>query len=161
MTETLAPRIVLDTNVLLDWLVYDEPAVRPLIAAIQTGRFVAVTQTHALEELKRVLEYPQFKRFLHDNAVKMLIAQSFARQWPEDSLFKAISGHSIDKLPKCKDPDDQPFLELARDSAASWLVSKDKALLELNRARYRLPFAIVRPEIFIAQACRIENRDIP
>jgi predicted nucleic acid-binding protein len=49
-------------------------------------------------------------------------------------------------LPLCRDPDDQKFLELARDCKASALVTKDRALLELARRKRRpLPFRIVRP----------------
>ncbi len=35
------------------------------------------------------------------------------------------------RLPRCADPDDQKFLELAQASAARWLVSKDNELLKL------------------------------
>ena len=47
-------------------------------------------------------------------------------------------------LPHCSDPDDQKFLELAAAVAADFLVSKDKALLELER-RPGLGFRIVTP----------------
>jgi predicted nucleic acid-binding protein len=50
-------------------------------------------------------------------------------------------------LPECKDPDDQKFLEVARDGGAQWLVTSDKALLKLAR-RQKLThlFGIVTPE---------------
>jgi predicted nucleic acid-binding protein len=37
------------------------------------------------------------------------------------------------RLPRCADPDDQKFLELAFASRARWLLSKDKELLKLDR----------------------------
>lgn len=41
------------------------------------------------------------------------------------------------KLPRCADPDDQKFLELALASGAQCLLSKDKALLQLARRTAR------------------------
>jgi predicted nucleic acid-binding protein len=54
-------------------------------------------------------------------------------------------------LPKCKDKDDQKFLELARDGQADWLVTADKALLKLRRGR-RLEslFHILTPDEVLA-----------
>jgi predicted nucleic acid-binding protein len=50
------------------------------------------------------------------------------------------------RLPDCRDPDDQKFLELARACGADFLVSRDRALLEIGRRKGRpLPFAIVTP----------------
>jgi predicted nucleic acid-binding protein len=46
-------------------------------------------------------------------------------------------------LPRCRDADDQKFLELAAALPAEALVSKDRALLDLRRRR--LPFAILSP----------------
>jgi hypothetical protein len=45
-------------------------------------------------------------------------------------------------LPRCRDPDDQKFLELARACRADLLLTRDRALLELAR---RTPFRIVTP----------------
>jgi predicted nucleic acid-binding protein len=36
-------------------------------------------------------------------------------------------------LPRCLDPDDQKFVTLAFYSSARWLLTRDKALLGLNR----------------------------
>jgi predicted nucleic acid-binding protein len=56
-------------------------------------------------------------------------------------------------LPRCKDRDDQKFLELARDSAAHWLVTADKALLRLaRRERLRGLFRILTPEAALAES---------
>ena len=49
-------------------------------------------------------------------------------------------------LPRCRDADDQIFLEAALAARADVLVTKDRALLELNRRRTRaLPFRIAPP----------------
>jgi predicted nucleic acid-binding protein len=36
-------------------------------------------------------------------------------------------------MPRCSDPDDQKFIELAAASGAQGLVSKDRAVLKLRR----------------------------
>jgi len=48
------------------------------------------------------------------------------------------------KLPACRDPDDQKFLEAALAAGAAFLLTRDKALLEL--ARRIEAFRIVTPE---------------
>ena len=54
--------------------------------------------------------------------------------------------HAIETLPRCADPDDQKFLELARDCRADLLLTKDGDLLALATRKVRaLPFLIVNP----------------
>jgi predicted nucleic acid-binding protein len=50
------------------------------------------------------------------------------------------------QLPACRDPDDQKFLEAALNSRADFLLTKDRALLDL--ARRVAQFRIVTPEGF-------------
>ena len=50
-------RLVLDTNVWLDWLVFDEPALAPLRAAHAAGRVEVVMDDACEAELARVLAY--------------------------------------------------------------------------------------------------------
>ena len=50
-------------------------------------------------------------------------------------------------LPRCVDPDDQKFLELALAVGARWLLSKDKELLKLDRRVCSAGlFRILRPQ---------------
>jgi predicted nucleic acid-binding protein len=52
-------------------------------------------------------------------------------------------------LPRCRDPDDQKFLEAALAAHADFLITKDRALLHVARRRSRaLPFRIVTPQAF-------------
>ena len=54
-------------------------------------------------------------------------------------------------LPKCRDRDDQKFLELAHASRADWLVSKDRAVLKLAKRTARdFGFRIAQPAPFVA-----------
>jgi putative PIN family toxin of toxin-antitoxin system len=139
-------RIVLDTNVVLDLLHFRDPAVAAIDAALRAGRVQAVTNAACLEELRRVLAYPEFSLDPAARAALFERYRQFALLYvgPEAGAVGAITA-----LPRCTDPDDQKFLELARHCGAACLVSKDKALLRLARRMARSGgFAIVAPAAF-------------
>ena len=144
MNEQL--RIVLDTNVVLDWLVFDDASIAPLRAAHAAGRVCLLARADTLTELARVLAYPLFA--LSADAQTTALAQYAALRLPEEPIPEPVSTVLLKKLPICRDPDDQKFLELARDQAATYLLSKDKRLLELNRRKFGLPFTILTPRAF-------------
>jgi predicted nucleic acid-binding protein len=59
------------------------------------------------------------------------------------------SRRDADRLPVCRDPDDQKFLELASECSAAFLVTRDRALLVLGRRHARrLLFRVVTPQEF-------------
>lgn len=119
-------RLVLDTNVWLDWLVFDDPGLAPLKQAFHAGRLQIAIDPPCMEELRRVLGYPAFA--LDDAQQASLLAEVRAGTI-------AIASTGIAPLPTCSDPDDQKLLELARNARADWLISKDKALRRLPRSR--------------------------
>lgn len=130
------PRLVLDTNVVLDCLHFRDAAALPLWQALVAGRCTCIADDNALAELDRVLAYPEFAL---DAA-----AQAAIRSQYRELAESADVGGFCRKLPRCRDPDDQAFLVLAAAGGADLLVSKDRALLEMNR-RGGLGFAIVTP----------------
>jgi len=142
MRADLTVRLVLDTNTVLALWHFEDPALARLRRQIDTGSVELATRADALEELRRVLAYRQFTIDAD--------RQSF--------ILSAYTGHCIrireepataPVLPLCRDPDDQKFLEIARDAGASRLLSRDKLLLKLNRHRLIRPlFGIVTPESF-------------
>ena len=120
-------RLVLDTNVWLDWLVFDDPSIAPLKAARQDARIHIVVNEACLVELNKVLAYPEFR--LDDAHKKNHLAEVVRCTIRHDDRRPAR--HTA--LSRCSDPDDQKFLALALDAAADWLLTRDKALLKLNR----------------------------
>ncbi|AJK47226.1 putative toxin-antitoxin system toxin component, PIN family [Burkholderia plantarii] len=142
-------RVVLDSNVWIDILVFDDPATRPIRAALEHGALVALIDTRCLHELERVLDYPQFAPRQIDKAAALATVARLTRlvETAEPDPDEARP------LPKCRDRDDQKFLELARAIEADWLVSKDRALLKLSRRTERdFLFRIMQPAPFVA-AC--------
>lgn len=134
-------RCVLDTNVALDLIVFRDPGAAPLARAIKSGGVLPVSSPGCMEELQRVLEYPQFGL---DEAGRL---EAFERYHELIKIVHVPTGSGA--LPRCSDPDDQKFLELAWHSRASWLITKDKALLKMRRAlRSTVGFTVVTPGDF-------------
>jgi len=137
-------RIVLDTNIWLDWLVFDDPAVMPLKSSRNDGMLQIPINTACLEELGRVLAYPEFE--LDAPTRTALFSQVRNCTYRVDTRL-------LSPLPRCADPDDQKFLELARDARADWLITKDKALLSLGKKRFAgTGFRIGLPEHWSAES---------
>ncbi|HEV8262080.1 MAG TPA: putative toxin-antitoxin system toxin component, PIN family [Burkholderiales bacterium] len=135
-------RLVLDTNIWLDWLVFDDPAVMPLKSARIDGLIRIAINAACLEELGRVLAYPEFE--LDAATRNALFTQIRKCTYRVDTVL-------VSPLPRCADPSDQKFLELARDAQADWLITKDKALLILAKKRFDgTGFKIGTPEDWLA-----------
>lgn len=118
--------MVLDTNVVLDMLIFDDPHIPPIRELVAQGavRWIA-DQTQRIE-LERVLHYSQIAPRV-----------SFYGKTPEGVMaaFDAAVEY-VAEAPKirftCTDPDDQHFLDLASQHQAL-LVSKDKAVLKQRK----------------------------
>ena len=130
------PLLVIDTNVVLDLLHFDDPAARPLRHALEAGRVHCVVTDATLDEWRRVLAYPEFA--LDPTRQAALLARYRALS------VKAAALDATAGLPQCSDPDDQKFIELAVQAEAEGLVSKDRALLKLRR-RCAAHFWIMTP----------------
>lgn len=137
-------RLVLDTNVVLDLLHFDDPGVAPIRRALQEGRASCVGNAACRDELAHVLSYPQFK--IPEHEARRILDEYAALVRPCTN-----EGAALPPLPPCRDPDDQKFLELAQAARADLLVTKDKALLALARKSGRLGFRIVPPAAAAAQ----------
>ena len=136
-------RLVLDTNVWLDWLVFNDPGVASIKTAVAAGQAEIFIGPACAQELERALTYPLPKNPL-DAATQAACLAECRRLARTDE-----GGGTKDEnnpLPTCRDPDDQKFLELARDCGADYLVTRDRALLDLARRKVRrAPFRIVTP----------------
>jgi putative PIN family toxin of toxin-antitoxin system len=129
------PRAVLDTNVLLDFWVFDDASARPLRAAVEEGRVIALRSDDTVDEFTQVIlrerfDLPTESRF------------GILRDW--DRLASTVE--RVFPAPfACSDRADQMFLDLAFSGRADWLVTKDKALLKLARRARREGLQIIAP----------------
>jgi uncharacterized protein len=139
----MALRLVLDTNIWLDWLVFDDPGILPLKLAVNKGATGVFIDAACLAELTRVLAYPLRKQPLNEARQTDCIAECL-------SCSQLVEPQPVSSLPKCADPDDQKFLDLAAGVRADCLLSKDLALLVMQR-KLALPFHIMTPGEFFAR----------
>lgn len=142
-------RVVLDTNVLVSLYVFADSRFAPLRDCIENGQWCAISSDSCLAEFERVLAYPQFGLTC---AVQQAAYSHYVQRITLASTLPAVEKTtSASTLPHCQDPDDQKFLEAARDGSADWLVTSDKALLVLaRRDRLRNLFQILTPEAALA-----------
>ena len=151
-TRAAAPTlcVVLDSNVWLDILVFDDPHTRPIRTALERGVIRALIDARCQAELAHVLDYPQFAGRGVTKAdalagLTALVEQVEPPELPADARA----------LPQCRDRDDQKFLDLTRASGAQWLVSKDRAVLKLARRVARdFGFRIATPDAFVAECAQ-------
>jgi len=115
--------IVLDTNVLLDIFVFEDPQASALKDALLNQKIKAYSSQATIEELGDVISRPLFS--LDDKKQTDIVSQ-----------WRAIS-HQLESLKleaapwECHDPDDQIFLDMAYTLRPSILISKDNDVLKL------------------------------
>ncbi len=121
-----AQAVVLDTNIVLDLLVFADAAVVPLRQHLAQGRLRWLATAAMRTELARVLGYPQIvPRLAYYDLEAAQVLQAFDAQ--SCTVPPAPRASAV-----CKDPDDQVFIDLAVQHGA-WLWSKDGAVLRLAK----------------------------
>jgi predicted nucleic acid-binding protein len=121
-----AVRRVLDTNIVLDLWVFDEPRADALRLSVETGSTHWLATAAMREELARVLTYPQIaKRLMHRNLPADTVLGHFDR-WAQLQPDAPKAPYA------CKDADDQKFIDLAVAHTAA-LHSKDAQVLCMKK----------------------------
>ena len=138
-----AKRVILDTNIWLDWLVFHDSGISYLKLAVEERRAEIFIDAGCEAELERVLAYDLARHTLDAAAQAACLAECRRIAQRIDAPAPAAERKL---LPRCADPDDQKFLELALAARADVLITKDHKLLEL--ARRTKPFRILNPRKF-------------
>ena len=136
---TPAPTVVLDTNAVLDWLLFADARMAPLASAVTDGRLRWIATARMRDEFAHVLARGLAATRRADPAVLAAAWQRHCHEQPTPPPAIAARLH-------CRDPDDQMFLDLGLACGARWLVSRDRALLHLRRRAQAQGLAIVTPE---------------
>jgi predicted nucleic acid-binding protein len=140
MKDASAPaRIVLDTNVVLDWLVFRSPACQPLAAAIEAGKVRWIATAAMRDELAHVLARGHLAAWSPDEPRLW----AHWERWTHAADSPTLTGSAL-RL-RCRDTDDQKFIDLALVQAR-WLVSRDRAVLKLARRAAALGVNITPPD---------------
>ena len=121
---------VIDTNIVLDLWLFEDPATIPLRAALQSGAISHLATASMRDELERALAYPHLvKRMAKSN----IQAQDILSRFDEYLLAAEPAAKAACT---CKDPDDQKFIDLAVAHAVP-LLSKDKAILCMKKRLFQ------------------------
>ena len=134
-----APRVVLDTNVVLSALVFTHGRSVALREAWQVGRCEPLVSKATAGELIRVLGYPKFKLGADEQRELLADYLPYCRT--------VTIPAKPPRTPPCRDPFDLPFLQLAVVGKADFLVTGDQDLLGIEG---KLLCPIVTLEAFLA-----------
>ncbi|MBI3343868.1 MAG: putative toxin-antitoxin system toxin component, PIN family [Gammaproteobacteria bacterium] len=118
-----APRVVIDTNLVLSALVFAQGRLTPLRYAWQGARCQPLVSNATAAELLRALAYSKFK--LSGAEQQELLADYL----PYCTTVRMPA--KMAAMPHCRDPFDVPFLQLASAGKAAYLVTGDRDLLSL------------------------------
>lgn len=117
-------RVVLDTNVALSALRFTGGSLTRIRDAWRDGTIVPLATAATITELIRAFTYPKFA--LSALEQRELLGDYLPR------CESVVIREPLDHLPRCRDPHDQIFLELAEAGKAQWLVTGDRDLLALQ-----------------------------
>jgi len=132
------PTVVLDTNAVLDWLVFHDPGVAALSRAIEGGRLRWLATPAMRRELHHMLVHSSLTRWLPNCEHALTVFESLAKLIEPDPPRAPHGLH-------CSDPNDQIFIDLAVSQRVRWLVSHDRAVLRLARRLRLFGVEVLRP----------------
>ena len=136
---TRAPRVVLDTNLVLSAVVFTHGRLVALRHAWHEERCRPLVSQATVAEFMRALTYPKFK-----------LSPAHQGELLGDYLPFCVTVRmpaEPPRTPPCRDPFDIPFLQLAITGKADYLATGDRALLSLAK-QFSCP--IVTADQFLA-----------
>ncbi|WAC73655.1 PIN domain-containing protein [Roseateles sp. SL47] len=137
-------RVVLDTQIVMDWLVFDEPRIRPIIARVESRHLLWTATAPMKAEMLHVLGRGVAARYSPD------LARIHAA-FQQHCEFIEVPVLGISR-PRCSDEDDQKFIDLALHLAVSQptvLLSRDRAVLKVAKRAAKLGLSILSPDAWL------------
>jgi uncharacterized protein len=153
ITQVAPIRFVFDTNVVIDWLVFDDPYLKPLRERILGGDIAVLTNALALAELARVLGYEILRL---DARRQSDVLTRYIEQTSEVSMPEGFAANSLllpQRFPHCRDRDDDAFLALTLHTRATALITRDKALLKLKKRARKFDVTILTVQEMMELVC--------
>jgi predicted nucleic acid-binding protein len=134
------PAVVLDSNVVLDWLLFRDPGCAVLARQLEAGHLHWYATAPMRRELAIVLGRPALSARVA-NCEHILSLFDLHARIVAEPLGDAGSAGRL----RCRDPDDQKFIDLALALRARWLFSKDRAVLALAGVARLLGVEVLTP----------------
>jgi len=116
-------RAVLDTNLLVSYLLTNGETLSRIMAHWEAGRFVSLQSPQMLAELIDVLNRPRLRPYLQANPQALINLIETDAEFVKGEL--ALPG-------ACRDPKDDKFIACAVEGNANYIVTGDKDLLDLG-----------------------------
>lgn len=117
-------KVVLDTSVCVAALLSNSGASSRIVKAVLAHHLHHSTTDEILEEIRNVLRREKFKLPAEkQRAFFRLLSDSSHVVTPKDTFLSA----------RCRDPKDEMFLSLARQTEADYLISLDQDLIEVGK----------------------------
>jgi putative PIN family toxin of toxin-antitoxin system len=139
----IVAHLVVDTNVVLDLFVFSDRHAHSVHDASLSPSWTWIASASMRDELERVLTYAHIAARMRScgtsSAQVMALYDSRVQQVAAAPRCSAI----------CKDPDDQKFIDLAVQHNAV-LLSKDRAVLALNKRLAVLGVPVMNTQTFVA-----------
>jgi predicted nucleic acid-binding protein len=135
--------LVLDTNVVLDWLAFRNPIGAALEQALSSGRWRWLCTGAMRDELAHVIGRESLARWSIDALAVLTVFDALALPMATPAPRCAAAS------PRCADPDDQMFIDLAIACSAHALLTRDRALLRLASRARSLGLSIATPEAWL------------
>jgi uncharacterized protein len=136
----VTPVVVLDTNVVLDWLLFRDASCAGLSGPLQQGQWLWHATPAMRGELASVVRRQELQRWVPDCEHILSTFDSLTKVSAEAPSVAGAAGRL-----RSRDPDDQKFIDLAVSVKATWLLSRDRALLRLARPARELGIQILTP----------------
>lgn len=137
--------VVLDTNIVLDVLVFEEEQCAALRAALAGDRVRIHATLGMRNELERVLDYPNIKKRREQRQLSVPSVLNTYDKWVDQSAPPPKIEFT------CKDSDDQCFLDLAAHHQCP-LISKDDAVLVMRKRMATIGVTVSRVWAEVAAA---------
>ncbi len=132
--------LVIDTNVVLDWLAFRHPVAASLEEELTSGRYRWLCTRAMRDELAHVVARESLRRWSIDADAVLGIFDARGVDVGAPPLLGA------EERLRCSDPDDQQFIDLAIAHRVHALLTRDRALLRLAARARRFGVMVATPE---------------
>ena len=116
-------RAVLDTNLLISYLLTNGDTISRMMTHWKQGHFVYLQSSQMFDELVDVINRPRLRRYLKTDPQPLLDLIEMDAEYTSGEL--TLPG-------ACRDPKDDKFIACAVEGNADYIVSGDNDLLDLG-----------------------------
>ena len=134
--------VILDTNILLDLIIFKDISVEKLQVLFEKNKIYFLFSCETVNEFKRVINYDKFK---FSEIQKKKFIKELNHLIGNTDIFYL----NLNELPVIvRDPDDHKFIELAYHTKTKYLLTKDHDLLKIKKKLIDYGIQALKPEKF-------------